>query len=363
MVDAALHIHQAARRRGRGALSNASGRFEPMARELVDDGWDTVEREPAPLRTVITRDASRKVITRNASPDLGFDRSINPYRGCEHGCVYCFARPTHAFLGLSPGLDFESRLFVKPDADLLLRAELAKPGYRCAPIAMGTNTDPYQPIEREHEVTRSILRVLAECDHPVSIVTKSHLVTRDIDILAPMAERGLAKVALSVTTLQGRLARRLEPRAATPSRRLDAIEQLSRAGIPTAVMVAPVIPSLTDSELEAILAAAAERGAAEAGYILLRLPLEIKELFEEWLAENAPHRAERVMRLVRATRGGKAYESRFGTRLVGTGAYADTLKRRFELGCKRAGLNKTRTRLNAGRFRPPAAESRQLALF
>ncbi len=357
MAEPALHIHQSARRRGRGALSNASGRFEPLARELVDDGWDTLEHEPPPLRTIVALDASRKVITRNSSPDLGFDRSINPYRGCEHGCVYCFARPTHAYLGLSPGLDFETRLFVKADADILLRAELAKSGYRCAPIAMGTNTDPYQPIEREHKVTRRILQVLAECQHPVSIVTKSHLVTRDIDILAPMAERGLAKVALSVTTLEGRLARRLEPRAATPRRRLDAIEALSRAGIPTAVMTAPVIPALNDMELEAILEAAAERGAGEAGYILLRLPLEIKELFEEWLEENAPHRAERVMRLVRATRGGKTYDSRFGTRMVGTGAYADTLKRRFELACKRTGLNKTRTRLSIDRFRPPKAAS------
>src|SRR5712671_7930024 len=273
------------RRRGRGTQSNTSGRFEPLARESYDDGWQSLEDLP-PFKTTVTIDTARKVITRNDSPDISFDRSINPYRGCEHGCVYCFARPTHAYLGLSPGLDFESKLFAKPDAPRLLERELSAAGYQPRTIAIGTNTDPYQPIEREYRVMRGILEVLERCGHPVGIVTKSALVLRDLDILARLAERNLVKVALSVTTLDAKLARTMEPRAATPSRRLEALRQLSAAGIPTSVMVAPVIPAINDAEIERILDAAAAAGVSGAGYVLLRLPLEVRDLFREWLLTN-----------------------------------------------------------------------------
>ena len=277
------------RRRGRGALSNASGRYEPLARIAFDDGWQGLDELP-PFKTTVTTDATRKIITRNDSPDISFDRSINPYRGCEHGCVYCFARPTHAYLGLSPGLDFESKLFVKPDAAELLERELSAPGYEPKVIAIGTNTDPYQPIERRYKVMRRILEVLDRAGHPVGIVTKSALVLRDLDILARMAERKLAKVALSVTTLDAELARNMEPRAATPMRRLETLRQLVKAGVPTTVMVAPVIPALNDMEIERILEAAAAAGVREAGYVLLRLPLEVRDLFREWLMANFPDR-------------------------------------------------------------------------
>ncbi len=269
--------------KGRGARSNSSSRYDMEKRVRFDDGWSRDDEEPPPLKTEIIRDTTRTIIARNDSPDISFDRSINPYRGCEHGCIYCFARPTHAYLGLSPGLDFESKLLVKPDAAKLLDAELRKPSYRVATIAMGTNTDPYQPIERDLRITRSILEVLAAFKHPVGIVTKSAAITRDIDILGPMAKEGLAKVALSITTLDRKLARSMEPRAATPARRLETIRALADAGIPVAVMAAPMIPALNDDEMEAILAAAAEAGATQAGYTLLRLPLEIKDLFREWL--------------------------------------------------------------------------------
>ncbi len=363
MTLAAAQVTPSGVRHGRGALTNASGLFEPYSREPIEDGWERPEAEPPPLRTTVTQEASRTIITRNTSPDVGFDRSINPYRGCEHGCVYCYARPSHAYLGLSPGLDFESRLFVKPRAPELLEAELGRPGYRCETIALGTNTDPYQPIEREWRVTRGILEVLAAHSHPVSIVTKSHLVTRDIDILAPMAARGLAKVCLSVTTLDGRLARRMEPRAPAPGRRLDALKRLHEAGIPTGVMAAPLIPALNDHELEAILQAAAEAGAGEAGYVLLRLPGEVKDLFRQWLDEHAPHRAARIMRLVRETRGGRDYDPTFHRRMRGTGRYADLIRRRFELACKRFGLNRARARLDVHRFRPPPRPGDQLPLL
>ncbi len=363
MVDLAANLAEPAAQHGRGALSNASGRFERLSRELIDDGWERPEPEAPRLRTTVSLDASRSVIAHNDSPDLGFDRSINPYRGCEHGCIYCFARPSHAYLGLSPGLDFESRLFVKADAARLLEAELARPGYRPAPIALGTNTDPYQPIEREWRVTRGVLQVLAAHGHPATIVTKSDLVTRDIDVLAPMAAQGLVKVALSVTTLDGRLARRMEPRAPRPKRRLEAMRALSRAGIPTGVMVAPLIPALNDPEIEAILEAAAEAGAREAGYILLRLPHEIKHLFREWLDQHAPHRAARIMRLVREMRGGRDYDATFHERMTGTGRYAELIKRRFDLGCRRFGLNRDPARLESRRFRAPQAAEDQLALF
>jgi len=357
-------------RKGRGAVSNRAGRYERHDVNAVDDGWlhEAADDDPAletpGLRTELIRDTSRTVIARNESPDVPFDRSINPYRGCEHGCVYCFARPTHAWLGLSPGLDFESRIFYKPDAAKLLEKELRRPAYRCGVMAMGTNTDPYQPAERTLRITRGILEVLSAFNHPVGIVTKSALVLRDLDILAPMAERGLAQVCVSVTTLDRELARRLEPRAATPARRLDTLRALSQAGVPTGDMAAPVIPALNDDELEAILAAGRRAGAGLAAYILLRLPLEIAGLFEEWLAAHAPDRAERVMSLVRGTRGGKSYDSAFGQRMKGTGAYADMLRRRFEIACRRLGFDEAeRFRLDETRFRPPLERDGQLALF
>ncbi len=350
------------RRRGRGAQSNASGRYEPLARIAFDDGWQSIDDLP-PFKTTVQTDATRKIITRNDSPDIGFDRSINPYRGCEHGCVYCFARPTHAYLGLSPGLDFESKLFVKPEAADLLERELSSPNYQPKVIAIGTNTDPYQPIDRRYQVMRRVLEVLDRAGHPVGIVTKSALVLRDLDILARMAERKLAKVALSVTTLDAELARKMEPRAATPMRRLETLRQLAQAGVPTTVMVAPVIPALNDSEIERILEAAVTAGVKEAGYVLLRLPLEVRDLFREWLMANYPDRYRHVFQLVRDMRGGKDYDSTWGTRMKGTGPYAWMIGRRFELACEKLGLNATRTPLSTQHFRAPKAGSEQLNLF
>ena len=351
------------RRKGRGAASNRDGRYEALRREAADDGWGGLDAEPPPLRTSVAVDASRTVIARNESPDIGFDRSINPYRGCEHGCVYCYARPTHAWLGLSPGQDFESRLFAKPDAARLLRAELARPGYRCAPIAMGTNTDPYQPVERERRITRGILEVLAECGHPVTIVTKSALILRDLDILAPMAARRLARAAVSVTTLDRRLANRMEPRASTPAKRLGAIRALAEAGVPTAVMAAPVIPGINDSEIEAILAAAAEAGAREAAWVMLRLPGEVAELFEEWLAAHEPLKAKRVMALMRQVHGGRRYDSRFHTRQSGSGPYAAAIAARFARARRKLGLAARGHALDCSAFAPPKLRGAQLPLF
>ncbi|HEY7457959.1 MAG TPA: PA0069 family radical SAM protein [Xanthobacteraceae bacterium] len=350
------------RRRGRGAASNASGRFEPTSSVVFDDGWQTLEDLP-PFKTFVQEERARRVITRNESPDLGFDRSINPYRGCEHGCIYCYARPTHAFQGLSPGLDFETKLFVKPDAPELLARELAAPGYQPKMIALGTNTDPYQPIERKWRVTRRILEALREANHPVGIVTKSALVVRDLDILSDMAAKGLAKVALSVTTLDHRLARSMEPRASTPAKRLAAIRSLSNAGVPTAVMVAPIIPAINDSDIERILDAAADAGATEAGYVMLRLPLEIKDLFREWLREHFPNKYNHVISLVRDLHGGKDYDATFGKRQTGSGPYAWSIGRRFELACRRLGLNRRRLRLTTSLFKPPAKKKNQLDLF
>ncbi len=364
-------------RKGRGAVSNASGRYEPRTRVAVDDGWQDQggwqsgagsgagvdDEAPPPLRTSVTVDASRKVITRNQSPDVPFDRSINPYRGCEHGCVYCFARPTHAWLGLSPGLDFETRLFAKPDAPRLLEAELAKPSYRPELIALGTNTDPYQPIERRMEIMREILKVLWRARHPLGIVTKSNLILRDLDILAPMAEAGLARVMVSVTTLKPNLARIMEPRAPRPALRLEAVRALNAAGVPAGVLTAPLIPALNDDEIEALLERAAAAGADTAGYVLLRLPLEIKELFEEWLRAHVPDRAARILNLVRQTRGGKLYDSQWHSRQRGRGVYADLIERRFALACKRLGLNRDRWALDTTQFRRPKPPSAQLALL
>jgi DNA repair photolyase len=350
------------RRRGRGAQSNATGRYEALARAAFDDGWQSLEELP-PFQTTVTVDATRKVITKNDSPDLSFDRSINPYRGCEHGCIYCFARPTHAYLGFSPGLDFESRLFVKPNAPELLERELSAPGYAPRTIAIGTNTDPYQPIERRYEVMRRILEVLERAGHPVGIVTKSALITRDIDILARMAKRNLAKVAISVTTLDAKLARTMEPRAPTPSRRLEALRQLVDAGIPTSALVAPIIPTINDADIERILDAVAAAGVQGAGYVLLRLPLEVRDLFREWLIANFPDRSQHVFSLIRQMRGGKDYDSTFGSRMKGEGPYAWMIGRRFETACARLGLNLQRAELTSEHFRAPRAGAEQLTLF
>jgi DNA repair photolyase len=352
----------AERRRGRGAQSNASGRYEAEARVAFDDGWQSLDDLP-PFKTTVGIDAARNVITRNDSPDIGFDRSINPYRGCEHGCVYCFARPTHAYLGLSPGLDFESKLFAKPDAPALLEKELAAANYEPRMIAIGTNTDPYQPIERGHQIMRGILEVLERTGHPVGIVTKSALVVRDIDILSRMAKRNLVKVALSVTTMDPKLARTMEPRAATPAKRLEALRQLSEAGVPTTVMVAPIIPALNDAEIERILDAAAHAGVKEASYVLLRLPLEVRDLFREWLLANYPDRYRHIFTLIRDMRGGRDYDSQWGARMKGTGPMAWLIGRRFEIACNKIGMNKRKTRLTTDHFVRPVGGGQQLGLF
>ena len=350
------------RRRGRGAQSNASGRYESEARVAFDDGWQSLEDLP-PFKTSVTVDTARKVITRNESPDIGFDRSINPYRGCEHGCVYCFARPTHAYLGLSPGIDFESRLFVKPDAPLLLEKELAAPGYEPRMIAIGTNTDPYQPIERDYKIMRGILEVLERTGHPVGIVTKSALVVRDLDILSRMAKRNLVKVGISVTTMDAKLARTMEPRASTPSKRLEALKILTEAGIPTKVMISPIIPALNDQEMERILDSAAHIGVPEASHILLRLPLEVRDLFREWLMANYPDRYRHVFTLIRDMRDGRDYDSQWGTRMKGTGPMAWMIGRRFDIACDKLGLNKRRSKLTTDHFARPKANNEQLNLF
>ena len=353
-------------RKGRGAASNASGRFEREERVAFDDGWSVpgAEPEPMPLTTILSVDATRTIIARNNSPDIGFDRSINPYRGCEHGCIYCYARPSHAFLGLSPGLDFESRIFYKPQAAALLTAELRKKGYSCRPMAIGTNTDPYQPAERKLGIMRSILEVLRDFRHPVTIVTKGALIQRDIDILAEMAALRLACVTVSVTTLDRALARVMEPRAATPQRRIETIAALAKAGIPTGVLSAPMIPALNDAEMEDILAAAKDAGAATAGYTMLRLPLELKALFKEWLETHVPNKAAHVLSLVAQSHGGKLYDSTWSKRMVGYGPYADMLGMRFDRACRRLGLNRRHTEpLDATLFRPPPRQGDQLALF
>lgn len=335
--------------RGRASGINPSGRYEPVSRHVFDDGWESLEELP-PFKTEVQVERPRTIITRNTSPDISFDRSINPYRGCEHGCVYCFARPTHGFMGLSPGLDFEAKLFAKPDAARLLDKELSKEDYTPRTIAIGTNTDPYQPIEKQYRIMREILEVLEARGHPVGIVTKSALVARDIDILSRMAERGLAKVALSVTTLDRKLARTMEPRAATPTKRLETIKQLSEAGIPTSVMVAPIVPGLTDQELERILDSARAAGAREAGYVVLRLPLEVAPIFKDWLLRHYPDRYRHVMSLIRSMRDGKDYDSEWGKRMKGAGPYAWQIGRRFEITAKRLGLNLQRTALRTDLF-------------
>ena len=350
-------------RKGRGAVSNRSGRFETTHRTAFDDGWALEEDDPPRLKTEIAIDRSKSIINKVPSPDMNFDRSINPYRGCEHGCIYCFARPTHAFMGLSPGLDFETKLTMKPDAPQLLRRALSAKRYRPQPIAIGTNTDPYQPIEKTHKIMRGVLQVLAEFNHPVTIVTKSALVARDADILGPMGQKGLARVALSLTTLDAGLSRRMEPRAATPQRRLWALRQLTAAGCPTAVMLAPVIPAINDHELEALVRAAANSGAQGASYIVLRLPLEVRDLFVEWLREHFPDRATRVMRYVRELHGGKDYDPQWGKRLSGTGVYADLIRRRFQRAADQHGLSRETQPLRTDLFCAPAAETPQFSFM
>jgi DNA repair photolyase len=351
--------------RGRASRSNASGRYEALTRDGFDDGWTEEDGAPKQHETTLTSEKARVIISRNDSPDIGFDRSINPYRGCEHGCIYCFARPTHAYLGLSPGLDFETKLFFKPEAAALLEKELGKRGYQPARIQLGANTDPYQPIERRLQITRQVLQVLARYKHPVAITTKNALVTRDIDILAPMAAEKLACVAVSVTSLDRKLARAMEPRASTPDRRIEAIRQLSAAGVPTLVGFAPAIPGLNDHELESVLERAAEAGAVSAYFTVLRLPLEIKDLFKEWLAAEAPDRASRVMSLMRQMRGGKEYDAEWGKRMRGEGPIADMLSQRMRRARHKFGLDTDRASLalDVTKFRRPPEDKRQLELF
>ncbi len=349
--------------KGRGAISNETSRFERETRVLSDDGWGENEVLSEAVRTTLFDDTAKSILSKNNSPDVIFERSVNPYRGCEHACIYCFARPTHAYLGLSPGLDFETKIFRKANAAELLASELRSKSYRCQPLALGANTDPYQPIEREQRITRALLEVCRDFNQPVMVITKSALVLRDLDILAPMAARGLVNVALSITTLDRDLARRLEPRASTPHRRLDAMRELTAAGVPVAVLASPMIPALNDHELESILQAAAEAGATQANYILLRLPLEIADLFDEWLRVHAPNRAERVLSLIRQCRDGELYKSQFGSRMKGSGPIAELLSKRFKLACKRFGLNARDADLNCADFKAPPAPGDQLTLL
>jgi DNA repair photolyase len=351
----------------RGARSFIQGRFESAAREAFDDGWTPEEQAATALQATVTIERARSILSTNDSPDVGFDRSINPYRGCEHGCIYCYARPSHAYLELSPGLDFETKLFAKTNAAELLRETLARPGYAPRPIALGANTDCYQPIERKYRITREILEVLAACEHPVTMVTKSALIERDLDLLAPMAQKNLVKVFVSIGTLDRELARKLEPRAASPARRLDILKSLSQANIPCGVMVAALIPALNDKTLEHVLEAAAAAGAAEAAYVIMRLPNELKDLFKEWLAAHYPERADHVVSIVRQMRGGKDNDPRFGSRMTGMGNYAELIEKRFEIACRRFRLNghgagRRPAELDCSRFRPPSL-SGQMALF
>jgi DNA repair photolyase len=352
----------------RGARSFVQGRFESVAREAFDDGWTPEERDQRELKTTVTIERARSIVSHNDSPDVGFSQSINPYRGCEHGCIYCYARPSHAYLELSPGLDFETKLFAKTNAAEVLRETLAKPGYKPSPIALGANTDCYQPIERKYRITRQILEVLAECEHPVTMVTKSALVERDLDLLAPMAKHNLVKVFVSIGTLDRELARKLEPRAASPQRRLDILRNLSENKVPCGVMVAALIPALNDKTMEHVLEAASAAGASEAAYVIMRLPHELKTLFKEWLAEHYPQRAEHVMSIVRQMRGGRENDPNFGSRMSGTGNYAELMEKRFEIACRRYGLNardgagREPPELDCSRFRPPSPQG-QLKLL
>jgi DNA repair photolyase len=361
------HRHPFLPLKGRGAAINPDNRFDAWAREAADDGWDHGDGEDedatTQVKTELIVDTTKTVIARNESPDVPFSQSINPYRGCEHGCIYCFARPSHAYLGFSPGLDFETKIVYKPDAAECLRKELAKPSYICLPIALGINTDAYQPVERKLGLTRSILKVLAETRHPVSLITKSALILRDLDIISAMARDNLVSVAVSITTLNKELARKLEPRAAAPQRRLEVIRALTDAGVAVTVLMAPVIPALTDHEVESLLEATANAGASSAGYVLLRLPHEVSPLFRNWLSHHEPGRAVHVMSLVQQMRGGKDYDSRFGARMRGEGTLADLLEKRFVLARKRFGLDRKRPPLNCSLFTAPRLPTAQLDLF
>ena len=349
--------------RGRGVQSNHTGRFESLKREDFDDGWTEHDREPIRIQTTLTPENARTIITRNDSPDIGFSASINPYRGCEHGCIYCYARPAHAYMGLSPGLDFESKLFFKPHAAELLERELSNARYAPEVIHIGGNTDPYQPQERRLRITRQVIEVLDRFNHPFSIITKSGLILRDLDLLASMAQRNLVRAAISITTLDRKLARSMEPRAATPEKRLDAVKRLADAGVPTLVLFAPSIPGLNDHEMEAVMERAAQAGAKGASYVALRLPMEIKDLFQEWLATDHPDRASRVMSLVRQMRGGKDYDSQWGKRMKGEGPLADLMSRRFAVAKTRYGLNSRLGDLDLTRFGVPAKAGDQIDLF
>lgn len=350
------------RRRGRGALSNATSRHEALSRHVFDDGWQTLDELPA-FKTEVQVEQAKSIISTNSSPDLQFEKSVNPYRGCEHGCIYCYARPKHSYMGLSSGLDFESRLFAKPNAAKLLERQLSRKGYVPKVIALGANTDPYQPIEREWKITRQLLEVLDAANHPVAIITKSALILRDVDILQRMASRGLVKVVISLTTLDRRLSRSMEPRAATPGLRLKTIHELADTGIPVSVLVAPVIPALNDHEIERILDSAKVAGASEAGYVLLRLPLEVSPLFREWLLNQYPDKYRHVMSLIRSMRAGKDYDADFGKRMRGVGPYAWQIKRRFDLARKRLELNRRSLALDCSQFVAPMADQEQLSLF
>jgi DNA repair photolyase len=349
--------------RGRGARSNASGRYEAQQREAFDDGWTAEDDEPAKLKTTVEPEKAKVIITRNDSPDVGFSASINPYRGCEHGCTYCYARPAHAYMGLSPGLDFETKLFFKPHADVLLERELSNSRYRPEVIHIGGNTDPYQPQERTLRVTRSVIEVLSRFGHPFSVISKSALILRDLDLLAPMAERNLVRAAISITTLDRKLSRSMEPRAATPEKRLEAVRRLADAGVPVMVLAAPMIPGLNDHEMEAILERSAQAGASGAAYVALRLPLEIKDLFREWLESDHPDRAARVMSLVRQMRSGREYDPQWGKRMVGEGPIADLMSRRFAAAKKRYGLDQRLRDLDLSQFKVPPKAGDQIDLF
>jgi DNA repair photolyase len=349
--------------RGRGAKSNASGRYEALRLEAFDDGWTLDDPAPVQRATTLTAETARVILSRNDSPDISFDRSINPYRGCEHGCIYCYARPAHAYMGLSPGVDFETKLFFKPEAARLLEGELSRRSYECRPVHIGGNTDPYQPAEKGLRITRGVLEVLERFNHPLSIITKSALIVRDADILARMGAQGLARAFVSITTLDRKLARAMEPRAATPERRLDAVRALADAGVIVGVLFAPVIPGLNDHELEAVLARAAEAGASSASYVVLRLPLEIKELFREWLETERPERARRVMSLVRQMRGGKDYDADWSQRMKGRGPVAELIRQRYGRACAQHGFPLDRVPLRTDLFRPPPRAGDQMELF
>ncbi|MEH6402300.1 MAG: PA0069 family radical SAM protein [Sneathiella sp.] len=350
-------------RRGRGATINPMGRFDTQDRFLVSDEWESSDHEEERLQTTVTQEHAKSIITTNKSPDLPFDQSINPYRGCEHGCIYCFARPTHSYFNLSPGLDFETKLFAKPNAAELLTKEIRKKNYICKPIALGTNTDPYQPIEKQRRITRSILKVLAAAKHPFTITTKSDLVLRDLDILAPLAEKKLVAVGISVTSLDHKLSRVMEPRASAPKKRLNTIAALSEAGIPVVAQIAPVIPAINDMELEKIMQTTREYGATSAIYLMVRLPFEVSDLFKAWLAEHFPDRADKVMKLVRSIREGKENDPNFGSRMRGQGPYADMIERRFVLASKKLGFSKRKYNLATHHFKKPIICGDQLDLF